>query len=51
MYKDYHEAADRNNALVADVGQRFYELSETMDLYAEYGYYWCVKLGYAEHNL
>ena len=51
MYKDYHEAADRNNALVADVGQRFYELSETMDLYAEYGFCWCVKLGYAEHNL
>ena len=34
MYEAYHEAATRNNALVADVGQRFYELSETQELYA-----------------
>ena len=34
MYEAYHEAAARNNALVADVGQRFYELSETQELYA-----------------
>jgi lysophospholipase L1-like esterase len=37
MCEAYHEAGDQNNALVADVGQRFYELSETMDLYAEDG--------------
>ena len=37
MYEAYHEAADQNNALVADVGQRFYELSEIMDLYYEDG--------------
>ena len=37
MYEAYHEAADQNNALVADVGQRFYELSETQELYAEDG--------------
>ena len=37
MYEAYHEAADRNHALVADVGQRFYELSETQELYAEDG--------------
>jgi lysophospholipase L1-like esterase len=37
MYEAYHEAAARNNALVADVGQRFYELSETQELYAEDG--------------
>ena len=37
MYEAYHEAADQNNALVADIGQRFYELSETQELYAEDG--------------
>ena len=37
MYEAYHEAAAQNNALVADVGQRFYELSETQELYAEDG--------------
>ena len=30
----YHKAARENHALIADVGQRFYELSETQDLYA-----------------
>ena len=35
MFEAYHEAADRNNALVADVGQRFYELSETQELYSK----------------
>ena len=37
MFEAYHEAADRNNALVADVGQRFYELSETQKLYSKDG--------------
>lgn len=37
LYSAYHEAADQNNALVADVGQRFRELSDTQDLYAEDG--------------
>ena len=30
----YHEAAQENHALIADVGRRFYELSDTQDLYA-----------------
>lgn len=30
----YHKAAQENHALIADVGQRFYELSDTQDLYA-----------------
>ena len=30
----YHKAAQENNALIADVGRRFYELSDTQDLYA-----------------
>lgn len=29
----YHKAAQKNNALIADVGQRFYELADTQDLY------------------
>ncbi len=33
----YHEAAEQNHALVADVGRRFYELAETQDLYARDG--------------
>ena len=33
----YHRAAQENNALIADVGQRFYELSDTQDLYAADG--------------
>ena len=33
----YHEAADRNDALIAEVGQRFYEQAEKKDLYAEDG--------------
>jgi lysophospholipase L1-like esterase len=33
MCEAYHEAADQNNALVADVGLRFYEQSETQELY------------------
>ena len=37
MYEAYHRAARENQALVADVGQRFYELSDTQDLYAADG--------------
>lgn len=37
MYASYHEAADRTGALVADVGEKFYELSEMQELYAEDG--------------
>ncbi|BDF68139.1 hypothetical protein CE91St43_21110 [Oscillospiraceae bacterium] len=33
----YRQAAQENNALLADVGQRFYELSHTQDLYAADG--------------
>ena len=33
----YHRAARENSALIADVGQRFYELAETKDLYAPDG--------------
>lgn len=33
----YHQAAHENHALLADVGQRFYELSETEALYADDG--------------
>ena len=33
LFDAYHEAARENHALIADVGQRFYELSDTQDLY------------------
>ena len=33
----YHRAAQENHALIADVGQRFYELSDAQDLYAPDG--------------
>ena len=33
----YHKAARENDALIADVGRRFYELSELQDLYAADG--------------
>ncbi len=33
----YHKAAQETNALIADVGRRFYELSDTQDLYAADG--------------
>ena len=35
LYHAYHEAAEVNGALVADVGKAFYELSDTVNLYAE----------------
>lgn len=34
LHDAYHKAAQKNHALVADVGQRFYELSAVQDLYA-----------------
>ncbi|SCI80677.1 Uncharacterised protein [uncultured Flavonifractor sp.] len=37
MSEAYHRAAQENHALLADVGQRFYELSDTQDLYAPDG--------------
>ena len=37
MYNAYHEAAEQNQALVADVGKAFYELSDTIDLYISDG--------------
>lgn len=37
MYAAYHQAAEENGALIADVGQRFYELAEGQDLYAADG--------------
>ena len=37
MSEAYHRAAQENHALIADVGQRFYELSDTQDLYAPDG--------------
>ena len=33
----YHKAAQENNALIADVGQRFYKWSDPQDLYAADG--------------
>ena len=37
LYAAYHEAAEANGALIADVGKLFYELSETKNLYEEDG--------------
>ena len=34
---DYHLAADRNHTLIADVGKKFYELSDKVNLYADDG--------------
>ena len=39
LFDAYHQAARENGALVADVGQRFYELSETQNLYVEDGFH------------
>ena len=33
----YHKAAQENHALIADVGRRFYQLSDTQNLYADDG--------------
>ncbi len=37
MSASYHEAADVNDALIADVGRKFYELADTVQLYTEDG--------------
>ena len=37
MYASYHEAAEQCDALVADVGQKFYKLAPKKDLYDEDG--------------
>ncbi len=37
MYDAYHQAAEDNDALIADVGRAFYELSEKHSLYASDG--------------
>ena len=37
MYEAYHQAAEGNHALIADVGKKFYELSDKEDLYADDG--------------
>lgn len=37
LFEAYHRAARENHALVADVGQRFYQLSDTQNLYADDG--------------
>lgn len=37
MYGAYHQAAEDNGALIADVGKAFYELSEKYSLYASDG--------------
>lgn len=37
MSEAYHKAAQENDALIADVGRRFYELSDTQNLYAADG--------------
>lgn len=39
MFEAYHKAAEENQALIADVGQRFYELADTQDLYADDGFH------------
>lgn len=37
MYDFYHEAAAQNHCLIADVGEAFFKMSDTMDLYADDG--------------
>lgn len=37
MYDTYHEAADQNDALIADVGKCFYEEATKQDIFAEDG--------------
>ena len=37
LYQAYREAADQNDVLIADVGHKFYELSDSQELYAEDG--------------
>ena len=37
LHAAYYEAAERNHALIADVGRKFYELADSEALYAEDG--------------
>ena len=37
LHDAYREAADQNDVLIAEVGQKFYELADSSDLYAEDG--------------
>ena len=37
LFNAYHEAAAASDALIADVGQKFYELADTAELYAADG--------------
>ena len=37
LYEAYHLVADRNHTLIADVGKKFYELSDKVNLYADDG--------------
>lgn len=37
MYTSYHEAAELTGALIADVGQRFYEIADQKKIYASDG--------------
>lgn len=37
MYASYHEAAEQNHCLIADVGEAFYKLADSRKLYAEDG--------------
>ncbi|XCP84949.1 DUF4886 domain-containing protein [Roseburia hominis] len=39
MYDAYHEAAEQNAALIADVGKAFYEKAEEIELYNEDGFH------------
>ncbi len=39
LYASYHEAAEQTGALIADVGEKFYEMSKTQNLYAEDGFH------------
>ena len=37
LFEAYHEAAQKNHALIADVGEQFYRMSHTQSLYAADG--------------
>ena len=37
LHDAYREAADQNDALIAEVGQKFYQLADSRELYAEDG--------------
>ena len=39
LFEAYHKAAEENHTLIADVGQRLYELSKTQNLFGDDGYH------------